>query len=97
MRGFKESFLYILKISNERFVDIIRLILFIKRIIGRKIDISDNKRVIILLLNILNDFIGFELDIKSGRVLRGIRIWMKFSKLLIWKLTIFLIIIIYFL
>ena len=40
--------------------------------INRKIDISENKKIIILLLNILNDFIGFKLNIKFNEILKGI-------------------------
>ena len=47
MREFEKNFLYILKISNNRLVNAIRLILFIKRIINRKIDINKNKKIII--------------------------------------------------
>ena len=64
VRGFEKSFLYILKISNEPLVSATRSILFIKRVINRKIDISDNKKIIMLLLNILNNFINFELNIE---------------------------------
>ena len=83
MKGFEKSVFYILKISDKRFVDIMKSILFIKRIINRKIDISDNKKIIILLLNILNNFIGFRLNIKFDEILRRIRIRIKFNKLLI--------------
>ena len=65
--------------------------------ISRKVDINKNKEIIILLLNILNNFINFELNIKFNKVLKRIRIRIKFNKLLIPKLTIFLIIIMYFL
>ena len=70
MKEFEKSSLYILKISNERLVDTIKLILFIKRIINREIDINKNKEIIILLLNILNNFINFELNIKFNRILK---------------------------
>ena len=72
LREFEESFLYILKISDERLVFAIKSILFIKRIINRKVDINNNNKIIILLLNVLNNFISFELDIKFGEVLKGI-------------------------
>ena len=71
--------------------------LFIKRLIDRKVDINENKKIIILLLNILNDFIYFELNIKFNEIFSEIRIRIKFNKLSIRKLTIFLIIITYFL
>ena len=71
--------------------------LLIERIIGREIDINDDKRIIMLLLNILNDFINFELNIEFNKVLREIRIRIKFNKLSIRKLIIFSIIIAYFL
>ena len=83
MRKFEKNFLYILKISNKRFVNTIRSILFIKRVISRKIDINKNKRIIILLLNILNNVIDFKLNIKFNGILRKIRIRIKFNKLLI--------------
>ena len=51
-----------------------RSILFIKRVINRKVDVSDNKEIIMLLLNILNNFISFELNIEFNGVLKGIRI-----------------------
>ena len=70
MKKFKKSFLYILKISNQRFVNAIRFIFFIKRIINRKIIKNKNKGIIILLLNILNNFINFQLDIKSDEILK---------------------------
>ena len=47
-------------------------ILFIKRVINRKIDINNNKKIIILLLNILNNFINFELNIKFNEILKKI-------------------------
>ena len=74
MREFEKSFLYILKISNKRFINTIKLILFIKWIISRKLDISENEKIIILLLNILNNFINSELNIKFNEVLKEIRI-----------------------
>ena len=97
IKKFKKNSLCILRISNKRLVDIIKLILFIKRIINRKVDINNNKNIIILLLNILNNFINFELNIKFNEILKEIRIRIKFNKLLIRKLIIFSIIIIYFL
>ena len=51
MKRFEESFLYILRISNKRFIDTIKSILFIKRMIAREIDTSEDKEIIILLLN----------------------------------------------
>ena len=57
--------------------------LFIKRIISRNVDVNENKKIIILLLNILNDFIGFKLNIKFDEILKEIRIRIKFNKLLI--------------
>ena len=83
IKEFKKSFLYILKISNKRFVNIMKLMLFIKRIIDRKVDISDNREIIILLLNVLNKFIGFELNIEFDEILKETRIRIKFNKLLI--------------
>ena len=71
----------------------IRSILFIKRVINRKIDINKNKEIIILALNILNHFINFKLNIKFDGALKGTRIRIKFNKLLIRKLIISLIII----
>ena len=89
-RKFEENLLYILKISNERLVNATKSILFIKRIIDREIDMSENKRIIILLLNILNNFINFELNIEFNEILKETRIRIKFNKLLIRKLMIFL-------
>ena len=83
IKRFEKSFLYILRILNKRFVDITRSILFIKRVINREVDINNNKKIIILLLNILNDFINFKLNIKFDEILKGIRIRIKFNKLLI--------------
>ena len=60
-----------------------RSILFIKRIINRKVDINNNKKIIILLLNILNNFINFELNIEFDEILKRIRIRIKFNKLLV--------------
>ena len=74
IKKFEENFLYILKISNKRLIDIIRSILFIKRIINRKIDINENKEIIILLLNISNNFINSELNIKFDKILKETRI-----------------------
>ena len=74
IKKFEKSFLYILKILNKWFVDIPRSILFIKRVINWKIDINNNKKIIILLLNILNNFINFELNIKFDEILRKTRI-----------------------
>ena len=48
--------------------------------INRKADINNNKGVIMLLLNILSDSAGFELNIKFGGVLKKIRTRMKFNK-----------------
>ena len=56
MKGFENFFLYILRILNKWLVDTIKSILFIKRVINREIDINDNKKIIILLLNNLNNF-----------------------------------------
>ena len=50
----------------------IKSILFIKRIINRKVDTSENKKIIILLLNILNSFISFELNNQFDEVLKEI-------------------------
>ena len=82
-KEFKKSFLYILKISNKRLINIIRSILFTKRIVNRKINKNKNKEIIILLLNILNNFINFELNIEFNGILKEIRIRIKFNKLLI--------------
>ena len=83
MKEFEKSSLYILKTSNKRFINTIKSILFIKRIINRKIDINKNKKIIILLLNILDNFINFELNIKFNEILKKIRIRIIFNKLLI--------------
>ena len=74
IRKFEKNFLYILKLSNKRFINAIKLILFIKRIINREIDINESEEIIILLLNILNNFISFELNIKSNEILKRTRI-----------------------
>ena len=44
---------------------------------------SESKKIIILLLNILSDFIGFKLNIEFNKILKEIRIRIKFNKLLI--------------
>ena len=44
---------------------------------------SENKEIIIILLNILNNFIGFELNIEFSEILKKIQIRIKFNKLLI--------------
>ena len=49
--------------------------------INREININKNKEIIILLLNILNNFINFKLNIKFNEVLKKTRIWIKFNKL----------------
>ena len=74
MKEFEKNFLYILKISNKRFVNIIRSLLFIKRVISREINTNENKKIIILLLNILNNFINFKLNIEFDEILKKIRI-----------------------
>ena len=57
--------------------------------ISWEIDRNKNKNIIILLLNISNNFINFELNIEFNEILKEIRIWIKFNKLLIRELTIF--------
>ena len=72
MRKFGENFLCILKISNRRFVNTIKSILFIKRVINRKVDKNKNKEIMMLLLNILNNFITFKSNIEFGEILKEI-------------------------
>ena len=40
--------------------------------INRKVDINNNKEIIILLLNISNNFINSELNIKFNKILKKI-------------------------
>ena len=44
MREFEKSVLYILKISNKRFINIIKSILFIKRLMSWEVDIYKDEK-----------------------------------------------------